>query len=213
MWSWLKPNVEKLKKKGKTPELIELIFSEDGDVSARAEEAVVSLGERSVPGLIKLLRHKYEELHYRPPPNKFQRKATELLKLIGHPAVIGLVDSLNDDDVWNPARCLAAETLGIIGDPFALDSLIENMHDMDCIHTVRKACVLALGKIGSARALDALVHTLASDERGSVRATAAFALGELGDPTAIGPLWEAYKFGHTEAGEALKKLGEELPEY
>jgi hypothetical protein len=82
-------------------------------------------------------------------------------------------------------RGIAAEKLGSIGDPIAVDPLVRALKDDNSY--VRIKAAWALGKIGDPRAVDPLIEAL-KDEVGNVQSSAATALGSIGDPKAIDPL-------------------------
>src|SRR5262249_31400311 len=54
---------------------------------------------------------------------------------------------------------------------------------------VRERAALAIGRIGDKRGADALIELFNHDQDIKVRATAAFALGEVGNAKAISSLW------------------------
>jgi len=107
-----------------------------------------------------------------------RHRATERLVEIGRPAVKGLSKALKDKYV---AR-RAAEVLGRIGDPGAVEPLIAALQDEDPL--LRGAAAEALGKIGDSRAYEPLMAML-QDRHQGVRGVASRALGQLGDPRAI----------------------------
>jgi len=80
-------------------------------------------------------------------------------------------------------RSVAIYTLGEIGEARAVDLLIGMLQDPD--RHIRRIAVRALGKIGDKRAVEPLVAVLSKQgENLSVRCTAAWALGQMGDPQA-----------------------------
>jgi hypothetical protein len=79
----------------------------------------------------------------------------------------------------------AAEALGELGDPRAVEPLLARLADWDGM--VRVSAADALGRFGDRRAVEPLVARLA-DEDSDVRRRTAVALGELGDPRAVEPL-------------------------
>jgi HEAT repeat protein len=101
-----------------------------------------------------------------------------------------LIAGLGDED--SSVRADAAEALGELGDPQAVDPLIAVLEDEDVF--VRLAAVEALGKIGEASAVTSLTKTLWRSETPSgesladVQTAAATALAAIGDPSAIKPL-------------------------
>jgi HEAT repeat protein len=94
---------------------------------------------------------------------------------------------LRDDD--NYVRRKAAEALGKIGDPYALESLIKALlNDNDW--RVRWGAAEAMGAIGDPSTVESLIYALEDDEW-PVRWMAAKALGRIGDPRAVRPLIKA----------------------
>jgi HEAT repeat protein len=116
-------------------------------------------------------------------------------------------------------REAAAEALGNIGDPAAVEPLISLLGDSHSTAFVwpNPAAVEALAKIG-APAVEPLIGVLDTgkwaDHPGSaeIRAGAADALGEIGDPQAIGVLlrclWDNIPAVRSSAASALGKIGE-----
>ena len=92
-----------------------------------------------------------------------------------HPKVVeSLINALEDD---NPSvRWRAADTLGKIGDPVAVDALINTLGDEERV----SYAVETLGEIGDASAVEPLINVL---EEGSynVQNGAIVALGKIGD--------------------------------
>jgi HEAT repeat protein len=76
-----------------------------------------------------------------------------------------LIDKLKDRD--STVRRNAAETIGVMRDEKAVDSLIIVLKDD--IRFVRQEAVRALGKIGSKKGLEALIQALANERDGFVQ--------------------------------------------
>jgi len=91
--------------------------------------------------------------------------------------------ALRDEDCW--VCLLAAEALGKIGDPRAVDPLIVALQDE--ASGVRGNAATALGMIGDPRAVDPLIVAL-QDEDSDVRWHAATALSMIGDLRTVEPL-------------------------
>jgi HEAT repeat protein len=145
--------------------------------------------KKDVKGLIKALGYK-KDLYVR-------RDAPLLYKMsdpVGQAAAI---------------REAAAQALGQIGDPQAVDSLITALKDEESF-SVKKAAMEALGQIGDARAVDPLIDTLKNRYSVSTQ-YAARALGEIGDARAVDPLIAALKSKDEHvrqaAAEALVRIG------
>jgi len=121
---------------------------------------------------------------------------------VGALAVEPLIDAVIDPHTPWRRRWGAAEALGRIGDPRAVEALITALPNA--------ACAAALGQIGDARAVEPLVTALNTGETGDRRA-AARALGQLGDRHAVQPLITALTDHDgdmgTAAAAALDQLG------
>jgi hypothetical protein len=139
-------------------------------------------------------------------------------KLEANKDVKGLIKALeyNKDSV---VRAMAAEALGELGDPKAVDPLINALkyeaYDTYDTYYVRASAAAALGELGDPKAVDPLINALKDDDYDTydtylVRASAAAALGELGDPKAVDPLINAlkdqYSDGRVSAAKALGML-------
>ncbi len=124
-------------------------------------------------------------------------------------AVAALTNALIND-LYDPVRSSAAESLGKIGYVGAVGPLTKAMEDR--VFVVRTTATQALGKIGKP-AVESLIEGLKSGDE-NVRMYAAKALGEIRDIRAVGPLIEALRLktrlGGVEgsAAEALAKIGE-----
>ena len=94
-----------------------------------------------------------------------------------------LIAALRDSDAG--VRRAAAQSLGNIESPRAVDGLIGVLRDSDV--EVRRAAVWALGEIEDRRAVDALIPML-KDADPEVRKSAAWALGNIEDPRAADAL-------------------------
>jgi hypothetical protein len=82
---------------------------------------------------------------------------------------------------------MAADALGEIGDPSAVEPLIGALED-DFDSEVRESAADALGMIGAPRAVEPLIGVLENDSDSDVRRLVADALGKIGDARAVGPL-------------------------
>ena len=135
----------------------------------------------------------------------------------GDAAVTQLIKALQDPE---PAiRHLAAERLGTLRESSAVPALIQALSDSE--YWVRWKAAVSLGRLRDTRALSALVELLQSEigvvvvKSGCVvtttdlRAIAANALAELGDPRAIKPLLQMLPepgLGYS-ISRALQRLG------
>ena len=98
----------------------------------------------------------------------------------------------------------AAEALGKIGDPSAVEPLVI------ALGAGNYEAATALGKIGDPRAVEPLIAALQADgaTQSSVRENAAKALGKIGDLRAVEPLIAAVKHYNVAAATALGQLGD-----
>ena len=102
------------------------------------------------------------------------------------------------------------ETLGEIGDPAAIPVLIKTLRSSDG-RWLGSRIVDALGQIGDTAAVLGLIEVL-SDERWSMRQSAAYQLGEIGEPAkeAVPALIKALSdeegYVRVRAADALMKI-------
>lgn len=125
----------------------------------------------------------------------------------GAPSVDPLIAALEHG---NPSlRRLAANALGQIGDPRAVELLVAVLPDGD-LH-LRRLATTALGQIGDSRAVESLIAVL-QDAPVRIREAAAEALGQLGDPAAVEPLIVMLRHASLDmrkaAAQALRKIGD-----
>jgi len=102
-------------------------------------------------------------------------------------SIDALIELLSDDD-WN-VRKMSANTLGRLKAANATDGLLKLLDDEKS--AVRNEAVIALNHIKPPEALNALAKVVTSDNSYDVRKTAATALGNLRDPEAATPLFNA----------------------
>ncbi len=102
--------------------------------------------------------------------------ATDALIRIGHPAVVGLAQALQDEQA--AVRRAAAKALGKIKHTDGIDGLRAAVQDVDA--DVRRFAVQALGRIGDESTVDVLGVAL-RDQNEKVRKVAAGALWDLGE--------------------------------
>ena len=101
--------------------------------------------------------------------------------------VLELIKALDYPKHWRVRRD-AAEALGEIGDPDAVEPLIGVLRDDN--PSVRMSAAEALGQIGDVRAVEPLIAAM-KEASWSVRRAAAEALGRIGDPDATDALTAA----------------------
>jgi HEAT repeat protein/beta-lactamase regulating signal transducer with metallopeptidase domain len=122
----------------------------------------------------------------------------------------GTIDALETalDDADADVRRTAAEALGSLEDPRAVDALLEALRS-DSDETVRKMAAWALGEIESPRAVAGLSQAVRSDRSTEVRAMAAWALGEIESPEGVDALGAALRDSSVEVRRmAVWGLGE-----
>ena len=114
--------------------------------------------------------------------------------------------ALNDSDGY--VRMDAAEALGKIGNPIAVEGLIAALNHSHSY--VRMDAAEALGKIGNPIAVEGLIAAL-NHSHSDVRMNAALALGKIGNPIAVEGLIAALNDSDSivrwYAAEALGKIG------
>lgn len=132
---------------------------------------------------------------------------TDVKKLKEKQNVKGLISALKSKDPT--VQYDAAEALGDLRDPQAVESLADALKD-DELSGVRWKAAEALSKIG-VPAVDALIGAL-SHEDDDVRWKSAIALGEIGDSKAVGPLItllrDEDRFVKSRAAQALGMIGD-----
>ncbi len=184
--------------------LIQALNDSDREVRHTAAEALGKLGDRqAVEPPIQALKENTWVWQTADPiwgemDDEWGRSwtATEALVKLGELALSPLLNALADENKW--VRFHAVGTLGKLGDARATLPLIEALKDSD--FDVRRSAARALGELGN-KAVEPLIQVLkdedewvrAGDGYDWVRAGATFALGQLGDVRAIGPLIEALK--------------------
>ena len=105
-------------------------------------------------------------------------------------AVPALLSVIGDSSA--AVRLAAAESLGSLQDPRAVDALVQALRT-DTDPRVREAAAESLGQIDSPRAIPGLIAALASERTSAVRAKIAWALGEIDDPRAVDALTAAVR--------------------
>jgi HEAT repeat protein len=125
---------------------------------------------------------------------------------VGESGVESLISRLSNGSFQQ--RWTAADALGDIGDPRAVEPLVAALENRNPSPAVRESAAAALVKIG-APAVEPLIALLSS--RSSARLHAAEVLGNIGDPRAVEPLTGALENGppplRRRAEAALEKLG------
>ena len=109
--------------------------------------------------------------------------------------VAALVVALDDSNA--EVRRNAAQSLGSLGDPRAVEALLQALRD-DADAGVRKMAAWALGEIESPSAVGGLSQALRTDDSAEVRASAAWALGEIESADAVDALGAALRDANVE---------------
>ncbi|HRF95914.1 MAG TPA: HEAT repeat domain-containing protein, partial [Aggregatilineales bacterium] len=91
--------------------------------------------------------------------------------------LIRVLQSRSNSDKWKSARVDAVNSLGVLGDKQAVESLIAVLYDTDVL--IRMRAIDVLGKLGDPRAVDPLI-TILNDDDNIIRDYAIHALGALG---------------------------------
>nr|WP_243850416.1 HEAT repeat domain-containing protein [Modestobacter marinus] len=158
-----------------TPALAARLADRSADVRSAAARALGKAGDpASVTPLLAALAG--------PRPLPLGVVGMALLDL-GTPVLPALRTALTDGSP--AARALAAEVLGVHGDPAAAPGLLALLHDRWQPPEVRRAAATALGRIGSPQATAELTQLLATGPVPALQRVAAEALGRIGDPAAV----------------------------
>ncbi|WP_197444096.1 HEAT repeat domain-containing protein [Maioricimonas rarisocia] len=159
------------------PSLIPFLNDSDEDLQLAAAEATGRLGDSSaVPKLIELMEQASVSDLDAP---RLQKIIDTLRRLRDGRAVLPLLELLTHKN--HRVRARAAEALGQIGDPAALQPLSELLY-RDQIEMVQAAAAKALGDLGDPEALTALEHGL--QQPLAVRSKAIIAIGQIQEPEA-----------------------------
>lgn len=181
--------------------LLVCITSRSPQVRENAVMALGLLGDRhAVPYLIKCLKDEAKGVRYQ------TVAALGMLKEVG--VFEALVETLADDSD-EQVRGSAAEALGLIGDPRAVEVLIRVLQNPATVSAVSYYVCRALGQLGDVRAVELLIQTL-SERESHVGAQAAEALGRIGDRRAIEPLRIALQSDKWQLQEAAAKALKQL---
>lgn len=141
---------------------------------------------------------------------KLQSEASRSLVRYGSAAVVPLLKKLTVEARWSNDKIAAADVLGRIKDPMAVDALISLLADKDTL--VRAAAATALGDIADAKAVIPLTRVLEKKDAEQVLLAAIWALGELMDAGAVQSLLFILEIRNsklqTSAILALGKIGD-----
>lgn len=155
-------------------ELVRLLGEEGEGVNSKVYPAILEMGERAVPFLLEEVgtddRIRREHVIAALGNLKAKKAAAPIAKILGDRSL--------------QRRYVAAWALGEIGDPATLSSLVKALDDSD--GEVRRHTVRALIRFGGAAVPPLVAYLPRATPRGATGAIRA--LGDLGDPRAVGPL-------------------------
>jgi HEAT repeat protein len=169
--------IDRIGQKEASKILIEFLSDDDPEIRQRSCEVLGEIQEKSaVKHLIQLLKDEDSSVKWR---------SREALRKIGKPAVMPLIQALNNGNPQIRKRVACA--LGEIGDEQAIQPLISRLDDENDV--VRLRIVTSISRFGK-KAMEPLIVAL-DNENYMVREKAAQALGEIGDPMALDYLKKA----------------------
>jgi HEAT repeat protein len=178
-------------------ELVAAVGDQEDAVRRNAAiEALTKGGDRSVPSLIRALRHKDPEVIM---------FAAGILGKTRDPAAIPHLVQLLESEEINVAQA-AIDSLAQLRATVAVDALI---HALDRDPWLRFAAVHALGEIGDERGVEPLVPLLEDEV---MRPVVVEALGRIGTPTALAVLSRVLRETQQPDvfGSCLRAIGEAL---
>lgn len=111
------------------------------------------------------------------------RDAIEVLGRIGDDEPVEMLCGFLEEGTNRPLELTIIRALGRIGSPDASQTLADRLVAEDPL--VRSTAARALGMVGDTRAIEPLADVLADDDAGNVRASAAWALNEIGTEAAL----------------------------
>jgi HEAT repeat protein len=152
------------------PELIRRLDDPNRDVSDRAADALIKLGEKAVPALIDEMK--------RPAEEKRGLWVTWVLGEIGSSSVVPLTRELENSNVH--VRSSAIDGLMRIGTPAktAVPAIARLLKDPN--QYVRSDAAHALGELRDERAIENLMEVLIAERDHRVRQSAVTAIGKFG---------------------------------
>jgi HEAT repeat protein len=170
---------------------IERLYSPDGTDRASAAFHLLKMGDKALPSAPFLIANLHDEWtgcghniscgHNHVTPSDEAEKA---LISMGKGAVPSLIKASGDENL--EVRKRVTRILGEIKDPRAVDCLVGALDDKD--RNARMLAAASLGEIGKP-SVPALIGVLGNKDKPlEVRADAAWALGKIGDPSAVEPL-------------------------
>ncbi len=185
------------------PILVTALNNPQGDSEARAQ-AALALGRLATPDAITALVSALGDFD-----NRVRQQALTGVESVGEPAVAPLSQVLHSGSL--DARNAAAEALGTIGTPQAIQIVSAALNETSIPNTIRERAVVGLGESGQAAAIPTLVRAL-GDTDGVVASDASEALlnGDL-EPLAVKPLLAAFHQPTPvpfNASDTLSRMGE-----
>jgi len=177
---FLKPNIKKLEAAKDIDGLRAALLHEKAEVAEAATGALVDLlrtgtleqsvaaaralresrDAEAVDALVGALEDRRRPSRSRSgPDNPVSETAGESLSILGGVAVGPLIAALTGNTVPATKAC-AAEALGEIGDPRAVEALVQTLEDPDPLFVVHRAVMIALSKIADPRSIPVLVAAL-----------------------------------------------------
>ena len=109
--------------------------------------------------------------------------AIEVLGRIGDDEPVEMLCEYLEEGTNRPLELTILQTLGRIGSPAAAQTVADRLVADDPV--VRSTAARTLGMLGDTRAIEPLADVLESDAAGNVRASAAWALNEIGTADAL----------------------------
>lgn len=199
---------------------IQALYGTDGDAQKALREILSALGEAAVPPLIQTLTADRSRVRscvadildgmgWEPWSDVerawylIAREQWMELALMGAPAVVPLIRTLNSDD--DRIRGEAAATLGEIGDPAAVKPLVDALTD-DAVAPAAADALVAIGRPAVTPTLGLL-----DGATGVARENAVEVLGRIGAPEAVPAIAELVRSSsdrlHRKAVDALIGIG------
>lgn len=147
-----KRNIKKLERELNAEGLIALLYDEK--LFLEASNALCNIGVAAMAPVLQALRNSESQL--------VTFYLSLALKEIGKPCVLPLIELLPELSPMNAG--MAVLTLGLIGDPRALEPILGAMRDPSASDTLRNYAVGAFGEIGGARAEEILSDLIADGQ-------------------------------------------------
>ena len=184
--------------------LLEVVRDRRSEVAAVRAAALRALGRiRHADAVGPLVETLSSDESWLPP------LVASMLARIGEPALLPLIERLEDDATPTPVRRWAAQILGDIGHRRALIPLVRALSDLDA--EIRARAAKSIGRLGDERGVDALLERLLVDPVPFVRISVARGLSQLASERTLQFLVEALAdpewWVRLRAVQALEHLG------